>query len=346
MKHLSYYIISLFIASSLFLGSCRESKKPVQEEINKVEKKAEINEFELLVDYLETHEDFINSPYVPAMINTKEVFDNRNNKVFKIIDIRSEEDFQNGHIENAMNIPAEQMIYYFENEFTPSDYESIAMVCYSGQAASYVTGVMRMLGYDNVFAMKFGMSSISKHYADAFWNKNISNDYADKVEMTAHSKPIKGNHPSIKTGKTTGLDILKARAQIALEIPYKSLLVKAPELFKANSNRYILNYWPTKMYDMGHIPGAIQYTPKKSLSTKTALYTLPVNKEIVTYCFTGQHAAFVTAHLQVLGYNAKALAYGSNSFMNKEMKKRGKKWHPFSKKKIGHYKVVAEELAQ
>jgi len=152
--------------------------------------------------------------------------------------------------------------------------------------------------------------------------------------------------PTLNTGKTDPYEILKVRAQNALNIPYKSLLVKAPELFENASNYYIVNYWPEEKYNLGHVPGAIQYTPKKSLSTSTDLYTLPTDKEIVIYCYTGQHAGFVVAFLKILGYDAKALAYGANSFMNKEMKKRGKGWHAFTDKKIAGYDVVVEELVE
>ncbi|HHB52262.1 MAG TPA: rhodanese-like domain-containing protein, partial [Saprospiraceae bacterium] len=144
----------------------------------------------------------------------------------------------------------------------------------------------------------------------------------------------------IKTGKTHGYDILAARAQIALNTPYKSLLVKAQELFENPTHYFTINYWPKEKYDQGHVPGAYQYTPKKSLSSQTELYTLPIDKKIVTYCYTGQHAAFVTAYLNILGYDATALAYGANSFMNATLKQ--KKWHAFSPKKIEGYPVVKE----
>jgi rhodanese-related sulfurtransferase len=342
MKKLSSYFISLLIVSSLFFISCRENKTKVKE-IVKTEKET-VDEFRILVTFLEENGNFINSTAVPAMINTSEVHENMNNKKYLIIDIRKAPDFEAGHIENAINIPAKNMISYFENDIDPSTYEKIAMVCYSGQSASFTTGVMRLLGYDNVYAMKYGMSSWSKDLAENIWSKHISNDFVGKLETKENLKPSKGAHPTIKTGETDPYKILKERAQLALDTPYKSLLVKAPELFENPSNYFTVNYWPKEKYDIGHVPGAYQYTPKKSLSTNTELYTLPIDKEIVTYCYTGQHAAFVTAYLNILGYDAKALAYGANSFMNEILKE--KKWHAFTPKKIEGYKVVAEALVE
>jgi len=338
MKKVSFNLIGIFIITSLLFVSCKQSKTTEDQKTIKTEKVA-INEFDVLVSYLERNGDFINSKAVPTLITSKEVYENINNEKFKIIDTRSPEDFAKGHIKNAINISAKDMINSFE-KMTPKSYTKIVLVGYSGQSSSYVTGVMRLLGYNNVFAMKAGMSSWNKNLAKDYWLKNISNDFVDQLEVVPNDKPAKGGHPTLKTGKTNAKDILKLCAQDALNIPYKSLLVNAPELFKNPTNYYIVNYWPETKYNEGHIPESLQYTPKKSLSTSTDLFTLPTNKEIVTYCFTGQHAAFVTAYLKILGYDAKALAYGANSFMNTDMMNKEDDWHGFSSKKIANYTLV------
>ncbi len=340
MKKVSFNLIGIFIITSLLFISCKQDKTVEDKKIIETEKVA-INEFEVLANYLENNGDFINSKTIPAMITSKEVYENLDNEKYKIIDTRKSEDFTKGHIKNAINISAKDMISQFEN-MAPESYNKIIMVCYSGQSSSYVTSIMRLLGYNNVFAMKAGMSSWNKDLAKEYWSKNISNNFADQLEEVPNDKPAKEAHPTLKTGQTKAKDILKVRAQKALNKPYKSLLVKAPELFKNSANYYIVNYWPESKYNAGHVPSSIQYTPKKSLSISADLYTLPIDKKIVTYCYTGQHAAFVTAYLNILGYNAKALAYGANSFMNIEMKNKEDDWHAFSSKKIANYKVVAE----
>ncbi len=343
MKKLSYYVISLFIATSLLFVSCKQNKKTNEKDAVAVEKVA-IDEFEVLTAYLEKNGNFINSKTVPAMIKTKEVFENTNNEKYKIIDTRPADLYNEGHIVNAVNVPIKNMLNYFEGDIDPYSYEKIVLVCKSGQSASYATGIMRLMGYENVYAMKSGMSSWGKKFAKDYWIKNISDAYAEKLEIVSNDKPAKGKHPILKTGKTKAEDILRERAQKALNTSYKSLLVKAPALFENPANYYIVNYWPEAKYNAGHIPSAVQYTPKKSLATTTDLYTLPTDKEIVVYCYTGQHAGFVTAYLNMLGYNAKALAYGANSFMNTEMLNKEDDWHAFSTKKIGNYKVVVPEL--
>ena len=86
-------------------------------------------------------------------------------------------------------------------------------------------------------------------------------------------------------------------------------------------NYYIANYWKATHYsDPGHIPGAIQYTPKASMKLSADLKTLPTDKEVVIYCYTGQTSAFLSAYLRVIGYDAKSLLYGTNGMIyNKKL---------------------------
>ena len=150
-----------------------------------------------------------------------------------------------------------------------------------------------------------------------------------------------GDYPVLSTGKTDPKEILIERAKFALSNPFKTKLVKAEDLFVNGDQFYIMNYWPAAKYDVGHIPGAIQYTPKESLASTAFLNTLPTDKPVVTYCFTGQHAAFVTAYLTILGYDAKSLGFGSNGFMHNILKEN--EWHAFGAKAIHDYEYVEED---
>ncbi len=76
----------------------------------------------------------------------------RNDKMF-IMDIRKKEDYEIGHIENAVNI-----FWYEVDEFLdvlPKD-EKIIVVCYSGQSAGQVVSLLKILGFD-ACALKGGM---------------------------------------------------------------------------------------------------------------------------------------------------------------------------------------------
>ncbi len=341
MKNITWLLLSILLAATLTLGSCGGSNKKIDDQAVKVENPA-TNQFETLITYIENSGDLINNRIVPTMIEPSEVYENMT--AYNIIDIRMEADFDRGHIDGAKNVKMAELINHFENIIDPPSFSKIVIVCQTGQSASFATALLRMLGYNNVYAMKWGMSSWDESFAEAKWLKNISNKYADKLETSANPKASVSPYPVVMTTKTDGYSIVRERAVKLLNDGFMKYTVKSDDVFTDNTPYYIINYWPEALYDKGHIPGAIQYQPKKSLARATYLSTLPTDKIVVPYCFTGQHSAFVTAYLNVIGYEAKSLLYGANGFMNTVMKERDAKlYHAFSKKKILGYEFVKED---
>ncbi len=231
-------------------------------------------------------------------------------------------------------------ILSYMKSINPNRYEKIVIVCYSGQKAGYATSVLRHLGYANVYSMKWGMSSWNEK-TSAKWVNNISDKYSSELETSGNKMNSTDAYPVIKTEKTSNYNILKQRADDVIKDA--KFIVKAEKVFSETDKYYIINYWPKKFYDIGHIKGAVQYTPKKSLTSDTFLKTLPSDKPILVYCFTGQHAAYVVAYLRILGYDAYSLAYGANSFMHKKMK--SEIGHDFdASSHIKNYELVEGEL--
>jgi len=291
------------------------------------------DEFETLVKYLEENNNFIENEL--PLIMADEVKKNFKNPKYHIIDIRNEGWFDYGHIKNAANVKSENLLTYFENTITPSDYDKIVMICYSGQSAAYYASLLRLAGYDNVYSMKWGMSSWREDFADNSWKKNVKNDFATKIETTEKEKPEVGSHPVLNTGKTEATEILRARLETLFATPYKEFIIKSIDVFENPDSYYIINYWDQEKCE-GHIPGALHYAPNASLTKD--LLTLPIDEKIVIYEATGQKAAYIVAYLNVLGYDTGNLAYGENSFMNDVLKDKG--GDAFTKKEINMYPVI------
>ena len=78
---------------------------------------------------------------------------------------------------------------------------------------------------------------------------------------------------------------------------------------------YILSIRSAEHYALGHIHGAVNigYT---SVFTEENLETLPKDKQIVVYCYTGHTAAQTTALLNTMGYDALCLLWGMCSWIN------------------------------
>lgn len=279
-----------------------------------------VNESQVLAEYLESTDsplgkDFVNTD-MPTIMPASEVKTlNETGQVY-IIDLRAAADFATGHIANAHNVALADLVTHIEGvDLTP--YTKVAIVCYTGQTAGYAASLLRLLGYDKVFSMKWGMCAWNEFFA-AKWNTAVANGnaYASQFTATATDKGAAGEMPELNTGKTTGQEILEARVDALLTEGFTPATVSGQTLFGALSNYYIVNYWPADQYaDPGHVPGAMQYTPKESIKLATDLKTLPADKTIAVYCYTGQTSAFLTAYLRLLGYNAQSVLFGTNGMI-------------------------------
>lgn len=280
--------------------------------------KPTINEADLLIKYLEANGDYVNT-YLPALITAEEVFTlNQTGKVY-IIDLRAANDYQAGHIKNAVNVQLADLLTHIKT-VDVSKYDKIALVCYTGQTAGFGTALLRFLGYNTVFDMRLGMCTWHEDFAGR-WINAISNAYASQFVTTpAPPKPAKGKLPELKTGKTTGKEILEARVDALLKEGFGAAGITAQAVFQDLNKLYIANYWTEAQYlNPGHIPGAYQYTPKESLKYANDLTTLPTDKTVVIYCHTGTQSSMLAAFLRLLGYDAKSLLYGANSMIYDKM---------------------------
>lgn len=315
-------LLSLLIIFSLIIISngCKEST---------TEPEKKINEVEVLLNYLENEGgDYINSQACPALISASEVYTYLQTKPDKIyiIDVRDTVTFINvGHIQNAHNVQIPDVLNHIKTLNTVN-YEKIVIVCYAGQSAGYVTGLLRLMGYNNVYSLKYGMSSWAEVFAQKYWLANIGNSRAAQFVTTPANKNAAGNLPTINTGKTDPKEILEARVQTLLAAGWDPAKISHSGVFSNLSGYYIVNYWPLDHYNQGHIPGAVQYTPRADLKSSTYLKTLPTDKPVVVYCYSGQGSAQVVAFLRVLGYDAKSLIYGVNAMNYDNMP--GTKFNP------------------
>jgi len=305
-------LLFILLLLSVLIYSCeKEEKDPV-------------NEAEVLATYLESTESPLHKDYVstdlPSIIAASEVKTlNETNQVY-IIDIRTATDFATGHIKNAHNVALADILTHIKG-VNLSTYTKVAIVCYTGQTAGFAAGLLRLMGYDKVFSMKWGMCAWHTNFAGK-WNTAIAsgNAYQAQFTATASNKNTAGSLPVLSTGKTTGQEILEARVNALLAEGFTPASVNSQTLFGNLTGYYIVNYWRAAQYaDPGHINGAVQYTPKESLKLAADLKTLPTDKPVAVYCYTGQTSAFLAAYLRVLGYDAKSVLFGTNGMIYDKM---------------------------
>ncbi|QSX06350.1 rhodanese-like domain-containing protein [Sedimentibacter sp. zth1] len=64
-----------------------------------------------------------------------------------LLDIRKKEDFAKNHIEGSIHCDWSEVFDFIEEDILPID-KKIVVICYSGQTAGQVVGVLKTLGYD------------------------------------------------------------------------------------------------------------------------------------------------------------------------------------------------------
>lgn len=335
--------ISVFTFIAVFV-SCTGGQKPKTETETAAEKSAsqqvEINkEAKLLLDYLVETGDYVNSREFPSMIGAEATEKALAGNTL-VIDIRNSELFAKGHIKGAVNVEMGDLTDYFANKIKPFEYDKIILACNSGTSGSYSTSLLRLMGYGNVYAMRWGMSGWNKSVENQ-WLPNIDSKYEGNLETTDISKASAGDFPLLNTGKTTGAEIFDERIS-GLFNEFSNATILADSVFSHPEKYYIINYERKDKYDAGHIPGAIRYKTGGTLGILSEMQTIPADREIVVYCGTGHNSAFVTAYLRLFGYNAKTLKFGNNSFMHDKMiaEKDKLSWQPFTEADIMDFPVV------
>ena len=330
-------VISVFFSCS---GGPKTSEQAEFTNQKAVTKQVEINaEARLLLDYLVESGDYVNSREFPSLIGADATLEALSGKTL-VIDMRKPEVFKKGHIKGAVNVEISGLTDYFASKIKPFEYDKIILACNSGQSSSYSTSLLRLMGYGNVYSLRWGMSGWSPKMENK-WLDNISSDYEAQLDTTDTPKAAPGDFPVMNTGKNTGAEIMDQRIQ-TLFTEYENATISADTVFSHPEKYYIINYERKDKYDAGHVPGAIRYKPGGTLGIIAEMQTIPADKQVVVYCGTGHNSAFVTAYLRLFGYNAKTLRFGNNGFMHDKMvrEEQTMAWQPYTEKDTKDYEVV------
>ena len=306
------HIIILLLA--VFLMSCGTDKE------GEVKSTDSIDESSILYDFFAQNGNYINSPGTPAILTASDFIAIMDKQDILVIDLRSAEEFAAGHVINAINVHPADVPDFFSQHIDASSFASIVFLCNRGQMSSYVNGIMRLLGNNNTWSVRFGLSGLKTEMGQA-WDQLIGNHPEATADTSNVPMPPKGSLPVLSTGGVNGYEIAQIRARELLSQDSKEFFTEYAEVMKNPSAWFIIAYASPKHYTTsGHLPGAVRFTPKQSLSTDAHLLNVPTNKPIVVYCFNGHHSAQATAYLRMLGYNAQSLLYGANTFMHDFLK--------------------------
>ena len=309
MKRFSLYLIGLLFFSGLFLTSCDRGDDILEE--NPIFKPT----FETLKEHMLTNNLDIGYILSGPDGGTKFVagapaeadLDAFLNK-YSIIDIRAAADFAKGHIAGAKNVPFANILDEAAN--AP---KQILVVCYTGQTACYAVSLLRLYGYPTAQALKWGMSGWNPETAGS-WNNNTGDAAKGNANWSYDGAPSNTvfDDPDISSLSQDGSEILRKRVEDAVAAGFKT--AKGGDVLSNPSNYFINNYFSATDYSgFGHIKDAFRI--KEELKLEGDGYKAlnsGENAKVITYCYTGQTSAVMTAWLRVLGYDAYSMTFGMN----------------------------------
>jgi rhodanese-related sulfurtransferase len=353
MKSKLYPALFLMLGC-LFLACACGNKNSGSKPENKIEDKPETvqnikkpvdirvdNETSLLLKDLKENGDYVNSKEFPSLIKASIVNESLGKNIL-IVDLRTPKQFSEGHIKSAVNKRFEDLPSYFETGIKPFEFEKIIIVSEDGQVSSYATCLLRLMGYGNVFSMRWGMSAWNERFAKEGWFKGVSGKYEANLESTVNERPTALAMPDLKTGLSTGSEIGMARFRKLFAEGTADILITADDVFSDPQKYYIINLERKDKYEDGHIPGSVRYKPEGTLGYIDEMASIPTSKPVVVYCGTGHNSGFATAYLRLFGYDARTLKYGNNGFMHDKMVKQRTllSWLPFTSEDVNNFEVV------
>ncbi|MBW7847409.1 MAG: hypothetical protein H3C41_04905 [Bacteroidales bacterium] len=236
-----------------------------------------------------------------------------------VIDLRNAELFAAGHIGASVNLSVGELLHYFESVIDPPSFKRIVLVDARGQNAAYAAALMRLTGYDNVYALRFGMSAWNKKLAETGWDLAVGDTLSNVLDLVSHPKnPLTGHQPQLSTGGHNALSVARLQTEHLFAKETPAFLLDFREILKSSENYLLISLGNEEAYQAGHLPGAIHYSFEEFFNAPP---TLPVDKPIVLYSLTGHSAAAAVAWLRMLGYDAYSVYYGASSFMNQSLLK-------------------------
>lgn len=217
-----------------------------------------------------------------------------------IMDIRGAEDFAAAHIEGANNVAFKDILTAAAGADKP-----IIVVCYTGQTACYATSLLRLYGFQDAQALKWGMSGWNSSFDK--WTPNCKDLTTSSNWTTSATSAGDFSAPDWTSTTTSGADLLAERVEAVVAAGFKT--AKNTDVLDNPGNYYINNYFSEAHYaGFGHVTGAVRVNPL--LIDDCA--KLDPDKKVVTYCYTGQTSAVISAYLNVLGFDAYSLTFGIN----------------------------------
>ncbi len=282
---------------------------------NPVVPPSDIDQFEVVRAALDSYLSSGSSPVITASELFAILNDGDSSNDPFIISVRSNADYQKGHIAGAINIPWKEIADPDQLAKIPTG-KDIVVYCYTGHTAAIAATVLNALGH-NAMNLKYGMcawtTNAEVRATNPFVNAVDSNNYPVNAIIKI-PPPTQELNTIDNTDSRDDDEIVRAAAE-AYVAGSQPPVISADELFDLlndedfSNDPIVISVRTEAQYNNGHIEGAINI-PWQGIAEEGSLKRLPPDADIVCYCSSGHTSGIATTALNMLGYNAKNLKWG------------------------------------
>jgi rhodanese-related sulfurtransferase len=213
----------------------------------------------------------------------------------------------------------------------------IVVVCYTGQTAGHVTAGLNMLNF-NASTLLHGMCSWTPAAVKCFDAEKAQQNYPvvsgsePGTPEDGETRQCGGENPPTGGGEWTGSSEEWEIIRHTIDTYFSTYATFYTTNTAVHNNLYdgwsandpfVLSVRSGTHYEAGHVPTAVNIGATALLEPEN-LEQLPMDKQIVVYCYTGHTAAHVNGVLGILGYHSVSMKFGMCSWSSNSTVNMGK----------------------
>lgn len=202
------------------------------------------------------------------------------NKIGVLVDVRTPEEFAEGHIEGAVNVNFKKRTFKsFISSFDKTT--PVLIYCRSGNRSGKAEIVMRSLGFTDVYDLAKGYKGWLADGMEVIKEDNEEN-IALQVALAENAPAVE---PMSSLGKTEDIDV----------VTFKKML--------DNDEITLVDVRTPKEFAEGFIERAVNIDWKDRHFAKTVVAEISNHKPVAIYCRSGNRASKAQAVMSAMGFN-------------------------------------------
>ena len=215
-----------------------------------------------------------------------------------ILDLRRAEDYEQGHLRGAVNIPWGTSDLYEMIKYLPTD-RVVYSYCYTGQTCGQYLTFLHLIGVDARTVNLGWNRALAKHESIDEVTNPIDTSVENDIPPALYDAIVDYfEEMATRNGTPFANNILAVDAAKAI------FDAEDPDVMWIDQRR-------AEDHVAGHIPGSVHMPYDATFPDNVPLF--PADKRLIFYCYTGQGCGQTIAMLRLMGYDAYTLDSGTGT---------------------------------